>query len=192
MRKHFFARLILCLCEFCACGKADKTAVSGQSAEQAQVLLQTDYAEILQQDGQYIYTVYGRGGEVIAHGESTRPPEITMDGQLLTFSLQTGTGASTQWGFFYDYANGVKSETFTCIYDVQGSRVAYGNGQSVVVQDIFDQDAYQKTFSEFSPPLAEAAEPILSAAFTQDGTGLNILYLSGEDLHEETQRFVLG
>ena len=65
-------------------------------------------------------------------------------------------------------------------------------GKASLCEDIFDQDAYQKTFSEFSPPLAEVGEPVLSAAFTQDGTGLNILYLSGEDLHEETQRFVLG
>ena len=148
MRKHFFAGLILCLCAFCACGKADKTAVSGQSAEQSQVLLQTDYAEILQQDGQYIYTVYGRGGEVIEHGESTRPPEIKMDGQLLTFSLQTGTGASTQWGFFHDSANGVKSDTFTCIYDLPGSRVAYGDGHSDFAQDPTDQYPHQKTFPE--------------------------------------------
>lgn len=191
MRKYLLALLFLCLCAFCACG-AGETAASGQSAEQAQVLLQTDYAEILQQDGQYIYMVYGRDGEVIEHGESTRPPEITMDGQILTFSLQTGTGMSTQWGFFYDYANGVKSEAFTCIYDVQNGRVAYGGGQSVVVQDIFDPGAYRQTFSDFSPPLADITEPILSAAFTSDGTGLNILYFSGEDLHEETQRVVLG
>lgn len=191
MRKCLLPGLILCLCALCACGTAGETAASEQSAGQAQVLLQTDYAEILTQDGQYIYTVCGSSGEVIEHGDSTRPPEITMDGQLLTFSLQTGTGASTRWGFFYDFANGVKSEPFTYIYDVQGSLVAYGDGQSVVVQDIFDPAAYRQTFSDFSPPLADIAEPVLSAAFTEDGAGLKVLYASGEDLHEETQRFSL-
>lgn len=192
MRKYLLTGLILCLCALCACGTADEPTVSGQESGQARILLHTDYAEILAQDGQYIYTVYGSGGETVEHGESTRPPEITLDRQLLTFSLQTGTGASTQCGFFYDYVNGVKSETFTCVHDVQGGRVAYGDGQSVVVQDIFDPDAYRQTFSDFSPPLADIAEPILSAAFTQDGAELDVLYASGEDLHEETQRFLLG
>lgn len=180
----------LLLCVTCACDSSTRLSASTTELH-SQIFLQTDHAEIIQQNGQYIYKIYGRNGEAIEQGESTRPPEITMDGQILYFSLQTGTGTGTRWGFFYDYENGTRSETFTGLYDTYGDLVAYGSDRCVIVQDIFDPAIYRQTFSDFSPPLADITEPILAAEFIQGGTAIDVLYFSGANLQEETQQFLL-
>ncbi len=158
------------------------------------VIMDDQYGTILFSKGRYNYFVYGKNKEVIEKGESVTLPEIILlDDNILKFSLQTGTGKSTQWGFYYDIERGVKSNIFTCVYDESGGKVVYGLKNKIVVRDIFDNSpsGYCCEFSSFSPPLSDMIEPILDATFVSGGNEIEVIYFSGEDFNEKTQRFMI-
>lgn len=156
------------------------------------VVMDTSYGEIKFSNGKYQYTVYGNNKEIIEQGESMRLPNITfINDTLLKFSLQTGTGLSTQWGFYYDTEQGVKSTILTCIYDEFGGNVAYGDDGKIIVRNIFDVNKYYYEVLLSSLPLSDMTEPIFDAKFIDEGKKIKVSYYSGVDFSEKMQEFEL-
>jgi len=122
-----------------------------------------------------------------------RYPHLENKGRLVMYTMQAGTGISTQWGFFYDPKRDILSLNFNSIFDVYGDLVAYRSDiYEITVRNIFDKSAYHRTFSSFSEPLAPvAADLFCGVEFSPDGKKLSITYLSGEDYHEVTETFSL-
>ena len=92
------------------------------------------------------------------------------------YTMQAGTGISTQWGFFYDPKRDILSLNFNSIFDVYGDLVAYRSDiYEITVRNIFDKSAYHRTFSSFSEPLAPvAADLFCGVEFSPDGKNVII------------------
>lgn len=187
--------LLCALVLLCSCTAQTQNAPNKASVTSAvrvpQVIADEDYYKITETDNGFQYMVYDNDQNVIEHGTSTRLPEIGfIDASTLRFSLQTGTGRSTQWGFYYDTATGRKSQMFSWVFDEYGGKIAYGEKGSIVVQSIFDE-ADRQVFSDFNPPLDAAPDAIISAEFSQDGKQLLVRYFA-PDGTESTQRFTVA
>lgn len=182
--------LLLCACTAQTQNAPTKTGVIS-AVRVPQVIGDEDYYKITETDGSFQYIVYDNSGNVLAHGVATRPPEIGfISASVLRFSLQTGTGRSTQWGFYYDTATDRKSQTFQEVLDESGGKIAYGEKGGVAVQSIFDA-ADRQVFSDFTPPLSTDPDAVRSAAFSQDGKQLFVLYCA-PDGGEHTQKFTVA
>ena len=182
--------LLLCACTAQTQNAPTKTGVIS-AVRVPQVIADEDYYKITETDGSFQYIVYDNSGNVLAHGVATRPPEIGfISASVLRFSLQTGTGRSTQWGFYYDTATNRKSQTFQEVLDESGGKIAYGEKGGVAVQSIFDA-ADRQVFSDFTPPLSTDPDAVRSAAFSQDGKQLFVLYCA-PDGGEHTQKFTVA
>lgn len=197
-QKSIFLKIVPLLCALgllCACTAQTQNAPTKTGVTSAvrvpQVIADEDYYKITETDGSFQYIVYDNSGNVLAHGVATRPPEIGfISASVLRFSLQTGTGRSTQWGFYYDTATNRKSQTFQEVLDESGGKIAYGEKGGVAVQSIFDA-ADRQVFSDFTPPLSTDPDAVRSAAFSQDGKQLLVRYYDA-DGGEHTQRFTVA
>lgn len=146
------------------------------------IISQNQYYKLFYIDGSYVYMLYDEDGKIVCEGNNFREPHISLlDDQLLKFTLQTGTGLSTQWGYYYDVKRDVFSRKFNCIYDECNSLVAYGDLKKIIVRNIFDKRKYYFVLDSFNKSLADVPEPILDAKFVDNGTGLYVTYLSGEN-----------
>ena len=157
------------------------------------LLKDCDYYNILQSDSLYYCYFYDRNHNVVkTEGPLTKSPHVEfVDESLVRFTLQAGTGIGTQWGYFYDIEEGAFSDTFQSIYDQADGKVVYTEGKYVIVRNIFDEDAYCKVFSDFSQPFSEVVEPFVEIRFAEDGSYIEITYLSGPDYSEITEIFQL-
>lgn len=198
-QKGIFLKILPLLCTLallCACTAQTQKSVPNEvdvtsEVRVPQVIADEDYYRITETDGGFQYIVYDNNRNVLAHGISTRPPEICfISASVLRFSLQTGTGRSTQWGFYYDIATDRKSQTFQEVFDEYGGKIAYGEKGGVAVQSIFDA-ADRQVFADFNPPLSTDPDAVLSAAFSQDGKQLLVRYFA-PDGSEHTQRFTVA
>lgn len=196
--KGIFLKIVPLLCALgllCACTAQTQNAPTKASVTSAvrvpQIIADEDYYRITKTDGGFQYIVYDNSGNVLAHGVATRPPEIGfISASVLRFSLQTGTGRSTQWSFYYDAATDRKSQTFQEVLDESGGKIAYVEKGGVAVQSIFDA-ADRQVFSDFNPPLGAAPDAVLSAAFSQNGKQLLVRYCDA-DGGEYMQRFTVS
>ena len=182
--------LLLCACTAQTQNAPTKTGVTS-AVRVPQVIADEDYYKITKTDGGFQYFVYDNSGNVLAHGVATRPPKIGfISASVLRFSLQTGTGRSTQWGFYYDTATDRKSQAFQEVLDESGGKIAYVEKGGIAVQSIFDA-ADRQVFSDFNPLPDTAPDAIISAEFSQDGKQLLVRYFA-PDGSEHTQRFTVA
>ena len=169
MKKVLLALSCFFFCLLCSCSQLT------QNNSSSQIVSETD-------------KVFDKNRNIIEQGTATRPPQITvLDNSLLKFSLQTGTGLSTQWGFYYNINTNQKSQKFICVYDEYNNKVAYGLQKKIVIQNIFDTREYQE-ISDFVEPLSDIAEPIIGAEFIDGGKKLVVHYYTKDEL-ETAQTF---
>ena len=143
----------------------------------------------------HTYYIYDTNGKVVSTGNTGfRLPRIEMvNDSLIKYTLQAGTGILTQHGFFYDIENSILSRNFYSIYDQTDELVLCGTDDSVIVQDIFNEDGYYREFKEFSQPLSEnTVEKIANAYFANNGTIVVITYLTGENYEQVTESFPIN
>lgn len=151
------------------------------------------YFEIIYADMMYYYFLYDKNHNVVkSDGPLIREPHISMvDEYLVKFTLQSGTGLSTQWGFYYDVENDIFSETFYSIFGQSDGKMIYREKEKVIVRDIFDKGRYYQEFSEFSNPLSETTEPFVNVEFINNGESIEVTYLTGDDYRKVTEIFDL-
>lgn len=139
----------------------------------------------------YIYRIYNNNVLVEEEYVAVKKPACHyITDTLIHVTVQTGTGKSTNWGFFYDYAANKRSETFQWVLNYTESVVALGRRDKVVIRSIFD-DTYYLEITEFEKPLAKVADGILSADFSEDMITVTITYVVDESYDTVTQTFSL-
>lgn len=136
----------------------------------------------------YSYKITDKNGEVLFSDEnSAKEPKIEqLNTNTLSVSVQTGTGLSTKWTVYCDVENSRVSQTFFYVLAAQGDYVVYAdyeNGKhSIVVQNIFDESAYYKTYTlENCSPVA--ADIVVDSKLNGEGSVI-ITYLTGENYTE--------
>ncbi len=125
-------------------------------------------------------------------GPFHKQPKISMPNQdLLKVTIQSGTGLSTQWGFYYDIETDEFSQIFYSIYAEYDEKLAYRYGNTIIVRNIFDASRDYREISTFQYPLSETTEPFSSVKFLNHGNSIEISYLTGENYQVVTELFNL-
>ncbi len=157
------------------------------------VVSETPYYKIVYSDFMYSYYIYNETGETVkADGPLSRQPQIQLvDEKLIKFTVQTGTGIGTQWGYFYDLNKDRFSQNFPCIFDQFNEKVVYGTSNKIVIRDIFDVEKYYQEIISFEHPLSDSADPIKHVSFKEDGNCIEVVYLTGSDYKAITERIIL-
>lgn len=160
--------------------------ISVDDIKNVETIEETEYYKIIYSDFMYYYYLFDENHNVVkSGGPLNREPHISMvNDHLIKFTLQSGTGIGTQWGYYYDTKADVFSRIFQSIYDQWDSKVAYGEVKKVIVRDIFDKTVYYQEISSFKKPFSEVAEPITNVKFVNDGTSIKVSYLTGLDYKE--------
>ena len=148
---------------------------------------------LFEDKGVYAVQLYGADGELVwACGPVNHEPLVAEEEPgLWSVSVQAGTGLSTRWTLYYAPETGTLSPSFYAVLDRQGDRLIhlYFSNQ-LEVRGLFDTGE-GTILREFSEPLSKAAEPFVSARFSEDGKAVTVTYLAGEDYHEVTETIPL-
>ena len=191
MKNRLFAILLISLTVsifcFLLCFLSDISA--RDKTKKQEVVEETSYFKITQYDSMYYYYIFNKNHDLVKKdGPFVKKPHIILtDDGFIKFTLQTGTGIGTQWGYYYDIDANKFSEIFQSIYDQNNQKVAYGDLRKVIVRDIFDRSKYYREISSFSKSLSEVAEPIVDVKFVNGGTSVEISYLTGVNYETMTE-----
>lgn len=136
----------------------------------------TEFFKITRLDSEYYYYIYDRNHNIVkSDGPLIKNPNIILtEDNLIQFTLQTGTGSATQWGYFYDIEGNEFSPIFQSIYDEHNKIVIYGGLNKLIISDIFDNTRYYKEISTFSSPLSKTADPIIDAKFIKNSNSIKV------------------
>lgn len=188
MNKRCFVFLVLLLFCLSACSNTQNVA----KHDSVVTVEKNPYYEITLLNNEYYCLIYNKENEVVKkEGPLNQQPSLIIipDG-LVRLTVQSGTGLSTQWGYYYDTEKESFSEVFHWIFDQKNGKVACGCANGIVIKSIFS-DEYFYEIADFKHPLSNVVEPFLDAEFSDDGTSIKVTYLSGEDYEEITEDFVL-
>ena len=142
------------------------------------------------QPGHTHYTVYDNDGKVLAAGDimGFYPQTRYVGVNVLGMFLEKHEFYYDNQAVYFDLEKSIVSEQFSHVIEAQDRYVAYvieSAGQySIVVQDIFDPQAYCQTYplEDFNP---DSERPITSQKHDVSGQ-VEILYKSGEGGEEKT------
>ena len=160
----------------CACDNTDATDNNDSS--------NTSYTISTNEDLTYSYKIIANNGAVLFSDDcSPKEPKIDqISDNVLSATVQTGTGRSTNWAVFCDIANAKTSETFRYVLGAQDNYVFYvefkDDHHLLVVQDIFDSSIYYKTYT--LQDCSSFADPICELTFNSKGQA-TITYLTGTE-----------
>lgn len=182
----FITRLCLFLICLLILGSCVFYTINRLSEPAYEIIEEGEYYQITRSNDLFYYRIFNQAHDIVkSDGPVSRQPHIDLvSDDLLRFTVQSGTGIATQWGFFYHIKRNEFSPIFHCIYDQSDVAVAYRENSSIIIQDIFGEHRFE--ISSFQKPLAELADPILSVEFIEDGTKIQVNYLSGRNLLEIT------
>ena len=148
---------------------------------------------LFEDKGVYAVQLYGADGELVwACGPVNHEPLVAEEEPgLWSVSVQAVTGLSTRWTLYYAPGTGTLSPSYYGVLDRQGDRLIHLYfGNQLEVRGLFDTEE-GTILRHFSEPLSNAAEPFVSAHFTEDGKAVVVTYLAGEDDHEVTETLPL-
>ena len=180
MRKYLFVFLALCLVlSFSACDALNTTSETEDSSPRTSF-----YSISTNEDLTYSYQIVDKNGNVLfSDNHSQREPHIEqISDDVYSVTIQTGTGRSTNWAIYCDVENSRVSETFQYVLGAQGEYVFFADFNdgvhSLVVQNIFDSNIYQKTYT--LKDCSSFADPIVGLSFKDNGKAI-ISYLTGSE-----------
>lgn len=178
---RFMLLLGMAILLFSACAESTP---SGSDASY-EIVEASEYYSVEKTDGLYFCHFYNRAHETVkTEGPLSKEPAVTtVDGWLIRFTTQAGTGLGTQCGYYYNPEQDIFSETFSCILDEYNGMVAYATQDAIVVQNIFSQEEILRIDS-FEAAFSPMADPIQSATFLKDGKAISFTYLSGSDYQQ--------
>ncbi len=154
-----------------------------------EIVEEEKYYKLVKSSASYYYEIYDENGVTIEKSKKyPKPPKLSMSNEhLVKCTYQTGTGLSTQWGFYYDTERDVLSRKFIGgIHDEYEDKIIYG-GKKLIVRNIFDKTDYYYEISTFKYPLAKTTEPFRKAEFIDGGSKIEVTYLTGENYEEVTE-----
>ena len=139
------------------------------------------------EDFTFDYVIKDKNDNVLLFEERiSREPEINVINEnLLSVSVQAGTGLSTRWTIYCDVLNGNVSDAYCSVlgeYEENVVYVNYDNGTyRIVIQNIFNQKLfYKETVLEDA---SLAADPVVGFEIGDNDTA-KVVYLKGEDYLE--------
>ncbi len=148
---------------------------------------------LVEEDGGYFCYFYDHNNQLIrTEGPLAKLPKINLvNEQIIHYSVQAGTGIGTQWGYFYDGKIGAFSDVYSCILDYTDHLVAYADGHTIIVCDIFNPANKLANITDFRYAFSDVAFPFIGAAFSETDSTIEITYLYGENFHKITEVFRL-
>ncbi len=134
----------------------------------------------------YDYVIKDRHDNILISDKNvSRKPKVkVINEDLLSISVQTGTGISTRWTIYCDVNSGNVSDTYYSVlgeYEENVVFVNYDNGRySVIIQDIFNKEEYLKEV--VLEDASETVDPIVDYVKFDDK--IKIMYLKGNNFLE--------
>lgn len=134
----------------------------------------------------YDYVIKDRHDNIlISDKDVSRKPKVNVINEdLLSISVQTGTGISTRWTIYCDVNSGNVSDTYYSVlgeYEENVVFVNYDNGRhSVIIQDIFNKGEYLKEV--VLEDVSETVDPIVD--YVKFDNKIKIMYLKGNNFLE--------
>ena len=136
------------------------------------------------EDLTYSYQIVAKNGDILfSDDHSPREPNIDwVSDHVLSVTIQTGTGRSTNWAVFCDVENGRTSKVYQYVLGAQDNYVFYVESEDsnycLVVEDIFDSNIYRKTYT--LQDCGAFADPACALTFESKGKAI-ITYLTGNE-----------
>ncbi len=134
----------------------------------------------------YDYVIKDRHDNILISDKNvSREPKVNVINEdLLSVSVQTGTGISTRWTIYCDVNSGDVSDTYYSVLGEYAENVVfanYDNGRhSVIIQDIFNKGEYLKEV--VLEDISETVDPIVDYVKFDDK--IKIVYLRGNNFLE--------
>lgn len=173
MKKYLCLFICILLCNFTAC-----------SSQKQEIVDSGKYYRIYKHNiTEVSYEIYDSAGNIVLSETTNRPLEIGMlNENILDISVGRGTGIAEHK--YYSVEQNVISETFSYVIANKNELVAYiyvpkeqsFKKRKVVVQNAFDKVLFYK---EYELDFSEVDTPVLEAFFSEDGSSLEVTYLSG-------------
>lgn len=136
----------------------------------------------------YYYDLFDEFGNIIKH-ECTfmDEPNISLiSDSIVKVSVQSGTGRSTQWTYYYNVKDSLFSPVFYYTLNERANLVAYFDGQKIIIRDVFDDKKYYKEI-ELQKDLSKTTDPIENAIFSTDLKQITVFYVSGPDFQQTSE-----
>ncbi|MCL2152662.1 MAG: hypothetical protein FWH57_06875 [Oscillospiraceae bacterium] len=163
-----------------------------EGIDNARIIEETEFFKLVWSDYLFYYYIYDNNHTVVkSEGPLSRQPRISIVDDLVKFTLQSGTGLGTQWGYFYDTKRDVFSEILYCIHDQFNGKVALVKSDKVIIRDIFSESKYYQEITTFNEPFSKMIDPIDSVSFIDDGESIEVIYFTGDNYQEVTEIFKL-
>ena len=186
MNKKILCCLLVTLCVivlFSACGGTDGAAQAVNKGGNSTM----PYISTLHEDDSYTFAD-SRGNILYASPfQKYTPRELQVSDRVYQITFSSGPSLSLQYSFFYDAEKEVISEIYDYVLGSDGEHVVCGSYQDnqcrIVVCNIFDPDAYSKTYVLNNT--STVVDFATGCEFQADGTAV-ITYLVGENYEEAT------
>ena len=129
----------------------------------------------------YYYDLFDGEGNVVKH-ECTymhEPIIKLISAQVLSVTVQAGTGISCRQTYYYNTAKARMSEVFYGVLDERDGRILFEKEGQVIIRDVFDKkDFYRELY--LTPALSRSPESVISAAFSEDMSSILISYIGAD------------
>lgn len=178
-----------------ACSTSERLSSVSSSATESQ------YLEIMASGPNYriykgnltevTYEIYDANETVVLKETTNRPLEIQMVNEhIVDIGIGLGTGLTVHR--YYDTTSNVFSRDYEYVIANWNTLTAYLDGELdsrvVIVENIFNRQVFHQ---EFPITFSKIDTPVIDAAFSEDGTTLQLTYLTGEDQEQVTQTLSL-
>ena len=150
----------------------------------------TNYRIYKDNVNQVCYEIYNSTGEIVLSEKTDRPLEINIINDD-TINIKIGMGTGLSIDKYYSVADNIFSQEFTYVLSNHDRLIAYIDvckenpfeNRKIIVQNIFDKNLYYK---EYELDFSYVDTPVIEANFSEDGTSLQLTYLSGDEQTEIT------
>ncbi len=140
----------------------------------------------------YDYVIKDKNNNVLIKGKdiSKEPKVNILNEDLLSISVQTGTGISTKWTIYCNVNSGKVSDAYYSVLGEVDEKVVfvkYDNGNHcVVIRDVFNKEEYFKEV--VLEDTSKTTDPVVDFVKI-DANKFKIVFLKGED-HTETEKII--
>lgn len=189
MKRRFYLIIAIALCLLTSCALQPTDQIHDKS--NGDILESSKYYKIFNaNEDKVCYQIFNSAGDIVLSETTDRPLNIEMihDG-IVDIGIGMGSGIAIHK--YYSVKKDLLSEEYSYVLSNLDELVAYIDvpqsnsfeNRKVVVQNAFDEKAYYK---EYQFDFSNVDTPVVDASFSNDGSALKIVYLSGEDQTEKT------
>lgn len=197
MKKYLCLLTCILFCFMSACSPYKDTINSSlHESEYNEIIDSGKYYRIYKGNAtQVCYNIYDSNGKIVLSETTERPLKINMlNDNIVDIRIGMGTGNAVHK--YYNAERGVFSDNFSYVLSNLNELVAYiyvpeknaFDNRKVVVQNVFDRNLLYK---EYQLNFSNVDTPVIDAAFSDDGTVLTVVYLSGTEQTEKTETLLL-